>query len=236
MFEIGSSLREARERRGLSFADVERGTRIRPRYLRALEEETFDQLPGRVYAKGFLRGYADFLGLDGQRFVDELSSRLAPEDVDAHVPLQPIARRRFRIPAVVVGGLVLAAVVVGLVAWLAGSPQCESPGRPRSPHPVATPVRHPPPPAPPKPRLARLRLTASSGACWFEARLGSQAGRLLQTGTLATGQSLSVRGRRLWIRLGDPTVLAATLNGRRVALPQTTPVDLVVTGSGVRAA
>ena len=80
MFEIGSSLREARERRGLELAAVEQDTRISARSLRALEEERFDLLPERVYALGFLRTYADYLGLDGQQFVDELSSRLPLAD------------------------------------------------------------------------------------------------------------------------------------------------------------
>ena len=75
LFEIGSTLREARMRQGLELRDAERATRIRARYLAALEEERFDQLPAEAYAKGFLRTYADFLGLDADLFVAELNSR-----------------------------------------------------------------------------------------------------------------------------------------------------------------
>ena len=75
MFEIGSSLREARLRRGLELSQIERDTRIRSKYLGALEEDRFDVLPGQAYAKGFLRTYADYLGLDAQQFVDEYSPR-----------------------------------------------------------------------------------------------------------------------------------------------------------------
>ena len=75
MFEIGSSLREARERRGLSYGQVEAETAIRTRYIRALEDEDFHILPGPTYTKGFLRAYAEYLGLDGQPFVDEFNSR-----------------------------------------------------------------------------------------------------------------------------------------------------------------
>ena len=74
MFEIGSSLREARERRGLSYADVELGTKVRSRYIKALEDERFDILPGPTYTKGFLRAYADYLGLDGNLYIDEFNS------------------------------------------------------------------------------------------------------------------------------------------------------------------
>ncbi len=75
MFEIGPSLREARERRGLGYTQVELDTAIRSRYVRALEEEDFGILPGPTYTKGFLRAYADYLGLDGQLYVDEFNSR-----------------------------------------------------------------------------------------------------------------------------------------------------------------
>jgi cytoskeleton protein RodZ len=61
MFEIGNSLREARLRRGIDFADAEHATKIRGKYLRALEDEEFQLLPSETYVKGFLRTYADFL-------------------------------------------------------------------------------------------------------------------------------------------------------------------------------
>ena len=80
MFEIGNSLREARLRQGLEFVEVEQATKIRGKYLRALEDEQFDILPGQTYVKGFLRTYADYLGLDGQLYVDEYNSRYIPGD------------------------------------------------------------------------------------------------------------------------------------------------------------
>ena len=66
MFEIGNSLRDARVRQGLELPELETQTKIRAKYLKALEEEQFDLLPGEAYVKGFLRTYADRLGLDGQ--------------------------------------------------------------------------------------------------------------------------------------------------------------------------
>lgn len=69
--EIGPFLEEARQRRGLSLKEAERSTRIRSRYLEGLERENPKVLPGRAYVQGFLRSYAEFLGLD----VEELSRR-----------------------------------------------------------------------------------------------------------------------------------------------------------------
>ena len=63
MSQLGARFREARETRGLTLAQVAAGTRILPRYLQALEEGDLEQLPGDVYARGFIRNYAQYLGL-----------------------------------------------------------------------------------------------------------------------------------------------------------------------------
>src|SRR5215471_15033539 len=87
MFEIGASLREARTRQGLDFPELEERTKVRAKYLRLLEEEQFDQLPAHTYIKGFLRTYAESLGLDGQLYVDEYNSRFVAGEEDT--PLRP---------------------------------------------------------------------------------------------------------------------------------------------------
>ena len=69
---IGPALRSAREKRGLSLEEVEQATRIRPRYLEGLEREDYDMLPAQIYARGFLKTYANFLGLDGEALSREL--------------------------------------------------------------------------------------------------------------------------------------------------------------------
>src|SRR6266852_9807389 len=116
MFEIGSSLRGARMRQGLELSEVERETRMRAKYLGALEDERFDVLPGPAYAKGFLRTYADYLGLDAQRFVDEYSTRFAPQQEPAAPPPVRIRRRRFALTPWLLAVGVLAASS-GLLAW-----------------------------------------------------------------------------------------------------------------------
>lgn len=66
MGELGSLLTRAREARGLTLEDAERDTRISRRYLMALESEQFEVIPAPVYARGFLRSYSQYLGLDPQ--------------------------------------------------------------------------------------------------------------------------------------------------------------------------
>src|SRR3954462_12158150 len=94
MFEIGSSLREARLRQGLDFPELEQTTKIRGKYLRALEDEQFDVLPAQTYVKGFLRNYAEFLGLDGQLYVDEYNSRYVIGEKGHRPALDARPRRR----------------------------------------------------------------------------------------------------------------------------------------------
>jgi hypothetical protein len=122
---IGPTLRQARNRRKVELSEIEAATKIRVRYLRAMENEEWDVLPGGAYVRSFLRTYASFLGLDGDRLVDEYRRGAAAHLAAERVPrVEPVAaarpsRRGPRLPprvlAVVISvGLVAALVVVGL--------------------------------------------------------------------------------------------------------------------------
>lgn len=80
---IGERLREARMRQKIDIADVEASTKIRAKYLRALENEEFGLLPGPTFAKTFLRTYADHLGLDAQLLVEEYRVQHEPRGEEA---------------------------------------------------------------------------------------------------------------------------------------------------------
>jgi cytoskeleton protein RodZ len=236
VLEIGSSLREVRIRRGVELAQVEAETHIRTRYLKALEDERFDLLPGDAYVRGFLRTYADYLELDAELFVDEYKARFAPPEE----PLPQLIRRRRidprRLPALATVGAVLAVTLVATLAWRldAGGESTEPASTgglaPRKPPPTpARAARR----APREARPATLVLTAAQGPCWVSVHLGSQAGRNLHEGTLEQGQSLRFAAKRLWIRLGAPSSLEASVNGKRVRLPADT-ANVVVTTAGLR--
>ena len=84
-----------------------------------------------------------------------------------------------------------------------------------------------------RPALARLVVTAAGGECWLSVRLGSQDGPVLYEGLLQEGASLRFARRRLWVRIGAPWNLLATLNGRPVqGLPAETG-NLLVTRAEV---
>lgn len=122
--EIGATLREARMRARIDINEVERRTKIRAKYLRALENEEWDLLPGEVYVKSFLRTYSSFLGVDSRQLLDEYKRRYErPSDHEAR-PITPRSRERERRPPTGGGGppvppwaligVVLVAVVVAL--------------------------------------------------------------------------------------------------------------------------
>src|SRR5580765_7848713 len=114
MFEIGSSLREARMRQGLDFPQIESATKIRGKYLRALEDEDFAQLPAQTYVKGFLRTYAEHLGLDGELYVDEFNSRYVGGD-EGEAPLHATRRRTVSRPRRRVESKVVIGAIAGIV-------------------------------------------------------------------------------------------------------------------------
>lgn len=86
---IGESLREARLRHNVDIGEVSAQTKIRAKYLRALENEEFDQLPGPTYVRTFLRTYAEYLGLDGALLVEAYRAEHGAASEDE--PLTPFA-------------------------------------------------------------------------------------------------------------------------------------------------
>jgi len=234
VFEIGTSLRAAREHQKLELAEVERETRIRTKYLRALEDERFDVLPGTAYVKGFLRTYADFLGLDGARFVDEFNERFAPAEMPDAAPPVRIHRPRRLLDARLVA--IPLAIGIGLFAWRLTAGGGHHPHHvalsPAAPH-VRVSTSTPPPPAPIQAATARIVFVAARGRCWLGVRLGSATGKDLYERTLEPGQSARFVGARLWVRIGAPWNVTATLNGKPVGLPRRTG-DVLVTPAAVR--
>ncbi len=85
--EIGERLKEAREKKGLSLYEAEDSTKIRSKYLQAIENNNFSELPGRVYVIGFLRNYARFLGLDAEELVEEYK-KIAPAEKEYEIETQ----------------------------------------------------------------------------------------------------------------------------------------------------
>ena len=122
--KLGEVLRAAREAKAVDLARVERDTKIRERYLSALERGEYRELPGAVYTKGFLRNYGSYLALDPEYLIDLYrleTAAAAPERRISPAPPRPIAVRRRRTFVVTQGAVaaaILTIVVGAFVAWL----------------------------------------------------------------------------------------------------------------------
>jgi cytoskeletal protein RodZ len=222
VFEIGNSLREARVRQGLDYPQVELATKIRTKYLRALEDEQFAVLPAQPYVKGFLRTYADFLGLDGQLYVDEFNSRFVVDGLD-DPPLRrvsPQVRRQRGIERRVV--LIALAAIAALtalviVAWKFGGSNSAPPSAPKQ--------------AASAPVTSELQLKGIGSGTYVEVRRSSARGVLLLQATVAGGTVERVDGSRFWLYVKRPSALVVRLAGKPVALPARRNLKVVVTPS-----
>jgi cytoskeleton protein RodZ len=141
MAEIGATLREARMRARIDVSEIEAQTKIRAKYLRALENEEWDLLPGPTFVRSFLRTYAQALGLDDKALVDEYRRIYEqPSELD-YQPVRsaqrrgrprqsPTGRGLSRGYAIAVGavGLLIVLLLVGLLSGKGGggSPSTQS--------------------------------------------------------------------------------------------------------------
>jgi cytoskeleton protein RodZ len=230
VFEIGISLREARLRQQLELPEIEQATKIRGKYLRALEEEQFEVLPATTYVKGFLRAYADYLGLDGQLYVDEFNSRYIGGEEET--PLR--ARRTSTVNThrrVESNTILFALVAIGIVTALALAAAKFGGSKPQN-----TPLSVAPNAAAKhkvRPTVANLVLTSTRGSAWLMVHARSASGPQLFQGVLEQGKSLPVSGKRLWINVDKPENLTVKLNGKLKPIPTGKPMVFLVTPKGV---
>jgi cytoskeleton protein RodZ len=241
VFEIGNSLREARLRHGADLVEAESATKIRSKYLRALEEERFELLPAQTYVKGFLRSYAEYLGLDGQLYVDEYNSRyVTGEDEALMRPRRSSAVSRAHrqvessVLLLALAGIAAVTALV-IIAWkwggneqeqipgIAGSAVANRAGRSSAAGSGA--------PAAAAQRWIALQLTATRGDSRVTVYRGSANGKLLFDGTLERGRRQQFTGRRLWLLVSEPANVAARIDGRPVRLPGAGSAPLVALAS-----
>jgi hypothetical protein len=111
---LGETLRAQREKKGITLEQAATDTRIREKFLKALEDSDYQTLPGTVYTKGFLRNYAEYLDLATEELVVQFhQERDQPDAPRSFKPMAPIVRRSFIFtPAVLVPVVVLAGIVL----------------------------------------------------------------------------------------------------------------------------
>jgi cytoskeletal protein RodZ len=243
MADIGTTLREARMRAHIDISEVESRTKIRAKYLRAIENEEWDLLPGPVYTKSFLRTYSDYLGLDSRMLIDEYKRRYERPSDNELRPITPVGRRPAlapkgpTLPPWALIGVVLVAVLVVLyfVGRNNGKPtpttgtHAKRTHRPKHPKQTAT-----TPVAAPTPQMVKLELvpTGTVYVC-----LVSGAGTKLIPGSIFNaGQTIPTQtASKLLLTLGNASV-QMKVNGQVVNVtPSANSIGFLLTPTGHRA-
>ena len=221
MFDLGSSLREARVRQGLDYPQVELATKIRARYIRALEDEAFELLPSETYVKGFLRSYAEYLGLDGQLYVDEYNSRYGSERWYDETPRRARVNQNRglerKVVLVALAGIAALTALV-IVAWKFGGGDSSN----AIPPTVSTPAT---------PKVTQLQLRGIRKGSYVEVHRGSSTGRLVLAATIGPGEVQRIAGSRFWLSIKRSTGVRVSLGGRAVSLPARKNLRVLVTPS-----
>ena len=237
---IGAILRQARSKREIELAEVEAATRIRLKYLRAIEAEDWEALPEAVYARGFIRTYASFLGLDGERLADDYRREVERADGAGGTEAGPVAaaprRPRRRAPAggaIAIAGVLLVAAIAIVALPLGGGE--EGPKGPRRsarrPTPIQTEAstRRPHPKAGRAGVSMRLAATAEVWVCLLD-----EAGRPLVDGQILEGgaEAGPFRSGSFTVSFGNGEV-TMLVDGREADIPATSsPIGYSIDASG----
>jgi cytoskeleton protein RodZ len=238
-------LREARMRERIDISEIEAQTKIRAKYLRALENEEWDLLPGSTYVKTFLRTYAEALGIDGRLLVEEYKlNHERPSELELQPIMPPSARDRDRRRArptlprgmtaiLVVVGLLVVVAILGIIGG--GSSTNKPPpnhivGPGQKGSTSTTTSASPPPPAAPTTVALQLIPTGVVYVCM----VGSHGNKILNGVTLSPGGSPQpvYHGRRFVVTLGNNFVKMRVNGKLRNVPPVNNPITYVVTPHG----
>lgn len=229
MAEIGSLLRETRMRERIDITTVESATKIRAKYLRALENEEWDQLPGPTFVRTFLRTYAEYLGLDPKMLVEDYKQRFerpGPQDL---MPFssRPSRGRPQRPPRGVPPWAVVAAIVLLLLVALfaLGSFGGDNSGQVAiTPTPTATAKKSKRAKRPRARKQAPARATAVKLQIVPEAEVNvclvDASGAALIRSQNLTDPSGTFKGKRFRVTFGNGLV-SMRVNGKTIAVPDT---------------
>ncbi len=222
----------------IDITEVETRTKIRAKYLRAIENEEWDLLPGPVYAKSFIRTYGDFLGLDSRMLVDEFRRRYErPTDHDLR-PLSSLGRERERsargplLPPWAIIGVVLVVVVVVLYV-LGTNGSKNKPQPPAGVHVNKPQQRHhkKKKEAPAKPTTVKLHLVATGPV--YVCLVNGTGTKLINEQTFSPGQTIPTEtAPKLLLTLGNNAV-RMKVNGQSVNIaPSSSAIRYAIDPSG----
>jgi len=230
VISFGTWLRRQRELREISLREIADVTKISIRYLEALEQDRFDVLPAPVFAHGFLREYARYVGLDADEVVNSYLTAQKESEPEEELDTPVVRRRDPKRPTGTL--LALAAVVllvaVAALAYFAESCQSRDRSLPPTAAPPAQPAPQLPPVVDPEPELVSPLLVTIdfSEDCWIEATIDGEG----QVNELhVPGESLRIGAqKKVSLTIGNPEAVRIEVNGQ--PFPVSAPAGQVLRG------
>lgn len=213
---VGERLRAARERLGMSLAEIGARTRVPLRHLEAIEESNYGALPSPTYAVGFVRAYARAVGEDEVALARDVrvEAQKAPRTTPQYQPYEVADPTRVPSRGLVIAAAGLAlAVVVLAVLWFASGLFRGEGGAPAATPPVAVAVPAAQPSASPTPAGGGQVTLTATDEVWL--RVYDAANETLYIGTMKAGERFDVppTANNPMINVGRPDKLQVTLNG-----------------------
>ena len=257
---VGQDLRKAREQKGEELEHISRLLKIRRDYLALIEEDNADALPGKAYAIGFVRSYANYLGLDGEDYVDRLKAEIAGrgENKEPQTSAPPPDYSKWLRGEWVVGGLLVVALLYAGYYLIVSATQLSE--QPVKPVPERLAAEAGLPPATPSPAVATpAPATASAATAVPAPATGSTpaAAQKAPVPVLPPGRTYGVQNTssRITLRVhraalvtvagtdnrmfinrmlqpGD-TYLVPNVTGVRLSVPDSGAVELLLDGNSV---
>ncbi len=234
---VGATLRQARKRREIELSEVEAATRVRLKYLRAIEDEDWEALPGSVYTRGFIRAYASFLGLDGERLAAE--HRQGAEGEPGVEPVLPVRsprsgdrqRRAVRgLGWIVAAGVLLVAVLV-IVTLPEGGDEGVGPPEPAGSRPATNAGSREQPQ--PKPRAGLVSVSLVTSAEVWVCLVGDGGRHLVDGQILEAGAAAGpFRSGSFTVSFGNGEV-SMLIDGKEAEIPATSsPIGYSIDAEG----
>ena len=228
----------------IDITEVEKATKIRAKYLRAMENEEWELLPGPVYVKSFLRTYSDYLGLDSRMLTDEFKHRYERPSAPDQRPMSSLARDRERrsqpprrrLPPWVPIAVVIAAVIGILYAvGSAGDHNNSTPpaASTKQHHPATHPHKKVALPAKPaQPKLVTLHMVPTGTV--YVCLVNGGGRKLINAQNYAVGQTIPTeKANHLLLTLGN-NAIKLTVDGRSVPVaPSANAIRLLIAPKGV---
>jgi transcriptional regulator with XRE-family HTH domain len=239
---LGQALREARLQRGIDLTEVERVTKVRVKFLRAMEEDRWDDLPPRAYARSFLQTYARYLDLDDEALLDRYQETVEPDEPDEAIPSGIIrsgsieSGRSLRPIVFVLAGLAAAAGVALIVAAI-GSGGSDNGGtaKPHPKRPAGATVATATTDTTTTPSGSELSIELSPTADVWVCLVDEQGQALVDGVILTTGQSQGpFSGRSFEATFGNGS-MRMTVDGQPAEIPPSaSPLNYRISANGVK--